>query len=116
MGVAREQREIDQADIGPSEQAGRHAVAGHVDRFKSRLLHEARAVGVINAGRDDHPALGQPLAQPLAHREFVLSSFHSAILCCDFHTAMDVQSPSFFFTASISLMSCSSCARNSSGP
>ena len=65
MRMARDQREIDEPDVGPAEQARRDAVARHVHRFETRLLDEARAVGIVNAGRDDHRAFGEALAQLL---------------------------------------------------
>src|SRR5450759_2700040 len=60
--MARDQRKVDQADIGTAEQRRRHAIAGHIHRFESRLLDETRAVGIVNPGRDDQRSACEPRA------------------------------------------------------
>ena len=69
MRMRGEQCQVDQTDIGLAEQAGRHAVARHIHRLKAGLLHHARTVGIVNARRHNHAALGQTLAQLLPYRQ-----------------------------------------------
>src|SRR5262249_460859 len=68
--VTREQGEIDEADVGPSEDACRHAVAGHVDHLESRFFHHARAVGIVDAGRHDQLLLCYSRAKARPDRVF----------------------------------------------
>src|SRR5438445_601214 len=50
-------------EVGQAEPRGGGAVAGHVDRRKSRVLNEARRDAVVGAGDDEALLLGHERAK-----------------------------------------------------
>ena len=57
VGIGREAR------VGQAEHRGGRAIAGHVERRKAHLVGDPRRDAVVDAGRQDELALGQPFAQ-----------------------------------------------------